>query len=130
MRTFRYRRSGAVSNPETYSQLYAQPATLGPRPPAVPKPKQREAERRRDAPGYPGHATPQEDDMQQSAADYTQLDDPALFAERRRLREKLESLPERHADRTRLAATLNALTGEADRRARAAWQQPQNPRNT
>jgi hypothetical protein len=60
--------------------------------------------------------------MQQPAADYTQLDDPSLFAERRHLREKLESLPERHADRTRLAATLNALTDEADRRARVAWQ--------
>jgi hypothetical protein len=62
--------------------------------------------------------------MQQPTADYTQLDDPDLFAERRRLREKLESLPERHADRTRLTTTIVALTDEADRRARAAWQQP------
>ena len=122
MRTIRYRRSGAVSNAETYSQLYAQPVTLGPRPAAVPKPKQREAERRRDAPKLFGSCDSQEGDMQQPAADYTQLDAPSLFAERRHLREKLESLPERHADRTRLAATLNALTDEADRRARVAWQ--------
>jgi hypothetical protein len=60
----------------------------------------------------------------QQAADYTQLDDPELFAESRHVREKLESLPARHADRTRLTKVLDALTDEFDRRARAAWQQP------
>jgi hypothetical protein len=61
--------------------------------------------------------------MQQTAADYTELDDPDLFEERRHVREKLESLPARHADRSRLSAVLNALTDEFDRRARSAWQQ-------
>jgi hypothetical protein len=62
--------------------------------------------------------------MQQQAADYTQLDDPDLFDERRHVREKLERLPARHADRTRLTKVLDALTDEFDRRARSAWQQP------
>jgi hypothetical protein len=61
--------------------------------------------------------------MQHPAADYTQLDDPDLFEERRHIREKLERLPARHADRTRLATVLDALTHEFDRRARSAWQQ-------
>jgi hypothetical protein len=61
--------------------------------------------------------------MQQPAADYTQLDDPDLFEERRHVREKLERLPARHADRTKLAAVLDALTSELDRRARSAWHQ-------
>jgi hypothetical protein len=60
--------------------------------------------------------------MQQPTMDYTHLDDPDLFEERRHLREKLERLPARHADRTRLAAVLKVLTDELDRRARAAWQ--------
>ena len=59
----------------------------------------------------------------QPIADYTQLDDPDLFAERRRVREKLETLPPRHADRTRLTAALADLTREFDRRATAAWHQ-------
>ncbi len=58
----------------------------------------------------------------QQAADYTQLNDPDLFAERRRVGEQLERLPAGHADRTRLTAVLDALTDEFDRRARAAWQ--------
>jgi hypothetical protein len=40
------------------------------------------------------------------------------------VREKLERLPAHHADRTQLAAVLDALTSEFDRRARSAWQQP------
>ena len=59
--------------------------------------------------------------MQQPTADYTQLDDPDLFEERRHVREKLASLPATHADRTRLTTTLDALTSEFDRRARAEW---------
>jgi hypothetical protein len=62
--------------------------------------------------------------MQQPAEDYTRLDDTDLFEERRRVREQLERLPTRHADRPRLTAALDALTDEFDRRARAAWQQP------
>jgi hypothetical protein len=62
--------------------------------------------------------------MQQAAEDYTQLNDPDLFEERRHMREKLERLPAHHADRTQLAAVLDALTSEFDRRARSAWQQP------
>jgi hypothetical protein len=62
--------------------------------------------------------------MQQPAADYTQLDDPDLFDERRHVREKLERLPPRHPGRTRLTAVLDALTDEFDRRARSAWQHP------
>ena len=58
----------------------------------------------------------------QQQADYTQLNDPDLFAERRHVREQLEHLPARHANRTRLATVLDALTDEFDRRARAAWQ--------
>ena len=61
--------------------------------------------------------------MQQPTADYTQLDDPDLFEERRHLREKLASVPALHPGRTRLTTTLDALTSEFDRRARAAWQQ-------
>jgi hypothetical protein len=61
--------------------------------------------------------------MRQQAPDYTRLDDPDLFAECRRVRERLARLPARHVDRTRLAAVLDALTSEFDRRARAAWQQ-------
>ena len=61
--------------------------------------------------------------MQQPAADYTQLDDPELFEERRRVRERLQSLPACHAERIRLTAVLDALTTEFDRRARTAWQQ-------
>ena len=56
------------------------------------------------------------------STDYTRLDDPELFQERRHVREKLERLPPHHAGRVRLAAQLGAMTEEFDRRARAAWQ--------
>jgi hypothetical protein len=59
--------------------------------------------------------------MASTDEDYTQLDDPELFEERRRVRERLQSLPPRHVDRTRLTAVLDALTTEFDRRARTAW---------
>ena len=58
------------------------------------------------------------------STDYTQLDDPELFAERRHLREKLERLPAHHADRAGLVRQLDAMTEEFDRRARSAWQAP------
>jgi hypothetical protein len=56
------------------------------------------------------------------STDYTQLDDPELFEERRHMREKLERLPAHHADRARLARQFDAMTEEFDRRARSAWQ--------
>lgn len=43
--------------------------------------------------------------------DLSKLDDPAFLAERRRVREALQSLTERYA----------ALTAEFDRRAGAQW---------
>jgi hypothetical protein len=54
--------------------------------------------------------------------DYRQLADPELFEERRHVRERLEALPRRHADRAQLAQVYDALTQEFDRRARSAWQ--------
>jgi len=62
--------------------------------------------------------------MQQPQSDFTTLDDPQLFEERRHVREELERLPEHHVDRASLAELLDALTEEFDRRARSAWQQP------
>jgi hypothetical protein len=56
------------------------------------------------------------------STDYTRLDDPELFEERRHVREQLERLPAHHADHVRLAGQLRAMTEEFDRRARAAWQ--------
>jgi hypothetical protein len=58
-------------------------------------------------------------DMQ--STDYTKLDDPELFAELRRVREKLGLLPLHHADRLPLATQLAAMTAEFDRRAASAW---------
>lgn len=55
------------------------------------------------------------------AVDFSQLDDQQLFAERRRVRQHLEQLPERSADRAELANLHAALTLEFERRARAAW---------
>jgi hypothetical protein len=65
--------------------------------------------------------------MNSTRTDYRQLDDPELFAERRRVREKLLRLPPRHADRSTLNRVYDALTDEFDRRARSAWQQEQRP---
>jgi hypothetical protein len=61
--------------------------------------------------------------MQESSGqpDYRALDDPEFIAARRRLREQLEHLPERSADRAGLAEVYRAMTAEFDRRARAAW---------
>lgn len=58
-----------------------------------------------------------------TSQDYSQLDDPELFASRRRVREELEHLPEHHPDHARLTETYSDLTEEFDRRARLAWQQ-------
>lgn len=53
--------------------------------------------------------------------DYAQLDDPEFFSERRRVRERLESLPAGHADRAALARLYDAMTDEFTRRAARAW---------
>lgn len=56
------------------------------------------------------------------STDYTKLDDPEFFEERRRVREELERLPEHHADRATLAALLEEMTDEFVKRAASAWQ--------
>jgi hypothetical protein len=59
--------------------------------------------------------------MQQPQTDYTKLDDPAFFEERRHVREKLERLPEHHVDRASLAELYDAMTDEFVKRAASAW---------
>jgi hypothetical protein len=53
--------------------------------------------------------------------DFTELDDPALIAERRRVREQFERLPARDAERIDLEALFDLMTRELDRRAAVAW---------
>jgi hypothetical protein len=53
--------------------------------------------------------------------DFRQLADPDFLAERRRVREALEHVPERSPDRGGLAARYEALNAEFDRRASRAW---------
>jgi hypothetical protein len=53
--------------------------------------------------------------------DFRQLDDPDFLAERRRVREQLERVPENAPGRARLAARYNAMSAEFDRRAARAW---------
>lgn len=55
--------------------------------------------------------------------EFSELDDPAFLAERRRVREELEHLPE-HDVSPDLAARFQRLDEEFIRRARAAWAQP------
>jgi hypothetical protein len=52
--------------------------------------------------------------------EFSALDDPAFLAERRRVREALEHLPE-HEVSPELAARFERLDEEFLRRARAAW---------
>ena len=54
--------------------------------------------------------------------DFSRLDDPAFFAERRRVREALEHVPE-HAASPELADRYQKLTDEFLRRASIAWTQ-------
>lgn len=54
-------------------------------------------------------------------ADFTRLNDPEFFSQRRRVRERLECLPEHHADRVALARLYDAMTEEFTRRAASAW---------
>ncbi len=53
--------------------------------------------------------------------DFYQLDDPDFLAERRRVREALERVPEHSPGRARLAARYDAMSAEFDRRAARAW---------
>jgi len=53
--------------------------------------------------------------------DFRQLDDPDFLAERKRVREALESTPEQSPGRAWLAARYDAMSAEFDRRASRAW---------
>jgi hypothetical protein len=59
-------------------------------------------------------------DMQEQT-DFTGLNDPEFFRERRRVRERLECLPAHHADRAPLVELYDAMTDEFTRRAVSAW---------
>jgi hypothetical protein len=59
--------------------------------------------------------------MASEPADFTTLSDPDFLAERRRVREQLEHVPDQSPDRARLATLRAALDQEFDRRTRAAW---------
>jgi hypothetical protein len=60
-------------------------------------------------------------DVSQLTADFAKLDDPALIAERRRVRERFGRLPARSAERIDLEALFDLMTSELDRRASVAW---------
>jgi hypothetical protein len=53
--------------------------------------------------------------------DFRQLADPDFLAERKRVREALESAPEQSPGRAGLAARYDAMSAEFDRRASRAW---------
>jgi hypothetical protein len=53
--------------------------------------------------------------------DFHQLTDPDFLAERKRVREALESAPEQSPGRAGLAARYDAMSAEFDRRASRAW---------
>jgi hypothetical protein len=53
--------------------------------------------------------------------DFRQLADPDFLAERKRVREALESAPAQSPDRAGIAARYDAMTAEFDRRASRAW---------
>jgi hypothetical protein len=53
--------------------------------------------------------------------DFSQLDDPAFLAARRRVREELEHTPAGTVS-TELAARFQAMNAEFLRRARVAWE--------
>jgi hypothetical protein len=56
--------------------------------------------------------------------EFAALGDPEFLSARAQLRQRLEGLPEHHADRTRLQLTYDAMTREFDRRASRSWTQP------
>jgi hypothetical protein len=53
--------------------------------------------------------------------DFTKLDDPEFFKERRRVREQLECLPAHHVERESLVELYDAMTDEFTKRAASAW---------
>ena len=60
--------------------------------------------------------------------DFAKLDEPALIAERRRVREQFERLPARSAERIDLEALLDLITTELNHRAAVAWGEGSDPR--
>jgi hypothetical protein len=54
-------------------------------------------------------------------SDFTQLDDPAFFAERARVRGLLEYQPKNTVARAELERVYDAMTAEFLRRAHLAW---------
>ena len=58
--------------------------------------------------------------MPHDISDIKEMDDPALLAERRRVRELLQHEPETGSPE--LAGLYEALTAEFDRRASAQWE--------
>jgi hypothetical protein len=68
------------------------------------------------------HQTQPGQTMQPSdQSDFARLDDPQFLSARAQLRQRLEDLPEHHADRAELQRTYDAMTCEFDRRARRSW---------
>jgi hypothetical protein len=57
------------------------------------------------------------------SGEFATLDDPQFLSARARLRQRLEALPEDHADRRRLQFAYDAMTREFDRRASRSWTQ-------
>jgi hypothetical protein len=68
--------------------------------------------------GQEAHTPSKDTIMSEEDSDFTTMTDPEFLAERRRVREQLEHLPEASADLTALYMRLN---DEFDRRASAAW---------
>jgi hypothetical protein len=113
-----------VNKAETSTQLYSRIVRMGIRSAAVAGPAQHL--RKEMAAGrtslYESYDS-REVTMQQPTTDFTRLDDPQFFEERRHVREKLERLPEHHVDRASLADLYEAMTREFEQRAASAWQQ-------
>ena len=55
--------------------------------------------------------------------EFATLGDPQFLSARAWLRERLQALPEHHADRARLQRAYDAMTREFDRRASRSWTQ-------
>jgi hypothetical protein len=60
--------------------------------------------------------------MDEEFSEFAELDDPEFLAERRRVREALEHVPEQ-AVSPELTVRYERLNAEFDRRAAAAWKQ-------
>lgn len=53
--------------------------------------------------------------------EFAKMGDPEFFEERRHVRQQLEQLPPRHADRAKLTELYEAMTDELTKRAATAW---------